>query len=116
MDLTVERVGDVVVLAPQGMLLGGKETDEFGVALRRFVDDGQKKILLDLGATTFMSSIAFGMVIATHTNAAKHNLHFCVCNVARRIRSVWATIPLLLKPPLEIYESREDALQALAKL
>jgi len=114
MGLHIERVGNVAVLVPEGMLKGGKETEELENALRKLVYDKHKKILLDLSKTSFMSSRAIGVLAATHTSAVNRNLHFCVCNIERRIESVLVLIKLMNM--LNVYDTREDALQALAKL
>lgn len=114
MGLHIERVGDVAVLVPSGMLTGGKETDELENALRKLVYDHHKKILLDLGKTGFMSSAAIGVLGSIHTSAANRGLHFCVCNIERRIQSVLVLVKLI--NILSVYDTREEALQALAAL
>ena len=116
MSLQVERLGDVAVVVPEGMLKGGKETDELKDVLRKLVDDRQKKILLDLTKTTYMTSAPIGLVAAIHVSAGSSHLAFFVCNVNERIQKVWASILKLLKPPLELHATREEALRALARL
>ena len=116
MALQIERVGDVVVLVPEGMLTGGAETNELRITLHRLVDEGQRKILLDLAKTTHITSTSFGILASVHTSAARHDLHFVICNVNERIRKVWTGVFVLLKPPFELYDTRETALQALATL
>ena len=81
MGLHVERVADVAVLVPEGMLKGGHETDDLEVMLRKLIYDKQKKILLDLGKTNFMSSRAIGVLAAAHTSAVNRDLHLFVCNI-----------------------------------
>ena len=116
MGLQVERVGDVVVVVPEGMLKGGSETDELRKTLRRLVDEGQKKILLDFAKTTHITSIAIGVLASMHASAASHGARLFVCNSNERIRNVWAHIFALLKPTLTLHDTRENALQALTKV
>ncbi len=116
MSLQVERLGDVAVVVPEGMLKGGKETDELKEVLRKLIDDRHKKILLDLAKTTYMTSAPIGLVAAIHASAGSSHVHFFVCNVNERIQKVWASILKLLKPALELHQTREDALRALANL
>ena len=40
MSLDVRTVGDVTVLTPKGMLLGGKETDELQAKIRELTEAG----------------------------------------------------------------------------
>ncbi len=114
MGLHVERLGDVAVVMPSGMLKGGKETDELRNVLRKLIYDGQKKILLDLGKTTHMTSIPIGVLAEVHASAASKKLDFCVCSIEKRIESVLVHIKLLNM--LNVYDSRPVALAALAKL
>jgi len=116
MSLQVEHLGDVAVVVPEGMLKGGKETDELKDVLRKLIEDRHKKILLDLEKTTYMTSAPIGLVAAIHASAGGGHLAFFVCNVNERIQKVWASILKLLKPPLDLHPTREDALRALAKL
>ena len=115
MSLGVERLGDVVVLVPEGMLKGGKETDELRNELWRLVDAGEKKILLDLARTSYMSSMPFGLLASVHRSALSNDVHLCFCSVNERIQKVWGSILTLVNPPLELYETRADALQALSQ-
>jgi anti-anti-sigma factor len=114
MGLHVERLGDVAVVMPSGMLKGGKETDELQNVLRKLIYDGQKKILLDLAKTSHMTSIAIGVLAGVHVSAANKKLYFCVCNIEERIENVLVQIKLLNM--LNVHDSRQDALAAMAKL
>lgn len=111
MGLRVERNGDVAVLVPEGMLKGGKETDELETALRKLIYDEQKKILLDLGRVTHMSSIAIGVLASAHSSAKKRNIDFAVCSIEERINSVLVLVKLA--NILTVYETRDDALAAM---
>lgn len=114
MGLHVERIGDVALVMPSGMLRGGKETDELQNILRKLTYDRQGKILLDLAKTSHMTSLAIGVLAGVHASAANKKLHFCVCNIEERIENVLVQIKLL--NILNVYDSREEALAALAKL
>ena len=115
MGLGVERLGDVVVVVPEGMLKGGKESDELKDAWWKLADDGQKKILLDLAKTSYMSSMPFGLLASVHPSAVSHDVQLCLCSVNERIQKVWGSVLNLVNPPLELYETREAALQALSR-
>ena len=71
MSLDVRTVGDVTVLTPKGMLLGGKETDELQAKIRELTEAGNKKLLINLEKTTFMNSVSLGVLIGGHTSYAK---------------------------------------------
>jgi anti-anti-sigma factor len=113
MALRTERIGDVVICIPEGMLTGGRETDQVENELRRHVQEGQKLILLDLRNTTHLASVAIGMLVGVHTSASNRGLHFAVCNVERRISNTLTILRLV--NVLNVYDKREEALEAMAK-
>ena len=45
MSLEVRTSGDVTILAPKGMLLGGKETDELQSKIKELAEAGNRKLL-----------------------------------------------------------------------
>ena len=112
MAVMTEKIGDVVVVIPEGMLKGDKETDQLQSELLRQLQGGQKKILLDLRNTTYLNSIAIGILARIHTRAATSGAHFYVCNVERRIENMLTIVRLV--NVLNVHAKREDALQALA--
>lgn len=114
MGLHIERMNDVAVIVPSGSLTGGKETDELETNLRKLVHDNQKKILLDLNKTTYMSSIAIGVLASVQASAINRNLEFYVCNVRDRVENVLTIVKLIRI--LTVFETREEALAELGKL
>jgi len=95
MALRTERLDDVVAVVPDGMLTGDKETNHLESELRRLIDGGEKKILLDLRNTSHLNSIAIGVVTGVHTSAAKRGVLFYVCNIERRIHNVLTILKLV---------------------
>ena len=112
MAVLTEKIGDVVVVIPEGMLKGDTETDLLQYELLRQLNGGQKKILLDLRNTTHLSSMAIGILARIHTSAATREAHFHVCNVERRIESTLAIVRLV--NVLNVHATRDDALKVLA--
>lgn len=113
MAVRTERIGDVVIVVPEGMLSGGRETDQVESELRRHLQANEKFILLDLRNTSHLASIAIGMLVGVHTSAANRNLHFAVCNVERRITNTLTILRLV--NVLNVFDKREEAMEALSK-
>lgn len=112
MAVMTEKIGDVVVVIPEGMLKGDTETDLLQYELLRQLNGGQKKILLDLRNTTHLNSIAIGILARIHTSAATREAHFHVCNVERRIENMLTIVRLV--HVLNVHATRDDALKVLA--
>jgi len=110
MSLDVRTSGDVTILAPKGMLLGGKETDELAAKIRELSEAGNKKLLINLGQTTFMNSVSLGVLIAGHTNYAKRGAQLKLCSVDKKIQNIFVVTRLSLV--FETYETPEEAIKS----
>ena len=109
MSLEVRTVGDVTVLTPKGMLLGGKETDELQGKIKELAEAGNKKLLINLGQTTFMNSVSLGVLIAGHSNYAKRTAKMKLCAVDKKIQNIFVVTKLSLV--FDVYDSEGEALK-----
>jgi len=109
MSLDVRTVGDTTILTPRGMLLGGKETDELQSKIKELSEAGNKKLLINLGQTTFMNSVSLGVLIAGHSNYAKRQAKLKLCNVDKKIQNIFVVTKLSLV--FDVYDSEEEALK-----
>jgi anti-anti-sigma factor len=107
MSLDVRTVGDVTILTPKGMLLGGKETDELQSKIKELSEAGNKKLVIDLGQTTFMNSVSLGVLIAGHSSYAKRDAKLKLCNVDKKIQNIFVVTKLSLV--FDVYDSEEEA-------
>ena len=114
MSLRTAAKGDVVVVSPEGMLMGGDETQRLENELRGLIAHGQKKILLDLGRTRHLSSIAIGSLVGVRLNAANNGVAFYACNVDKRIENILTIFKLV--NVLNVFGTADEALEALAKV
>lgn len=110
MGLHIERIGDVAVVEPHGMLRGGKETDELENDLRKLIHDQHPKIVLDLGKTTMLSSPAIGILASVHTSCVNRGLQLHVCNIEKRIEHTLTIVKLVRV--LYVFGTREEAIAA----
>jgi len=110
MSLEVRTVGDVTMLTPKGMLLGGKETDELQAKIRELTEAGNKKLLINLGQTTFMNSVSLGVLIGGHTSYAKRGAKMKLCAVDKKIQNIFVVTKLSLV--FEVHEKCDDALKS----
>ena len=108
MSLDVRTVGDVTILTPKGMLLGGKETDELQNKIKELAEAGGRELLINLGQTTFMNSVSLGVLIAGHTNFAKRDAKMKLCAVDNKIQNIFVVTKLSLV--FDVYETEEQAL------
>jgi anti-sigma B factor antagonist len=110
MSLDVRTSGDVTILAPKGMLLGGKETDELQAKIKELAEAGNKKLLINLGQTTFMNSVSLGVLIAGHSSYANRGAHLKLAAVDKKIQNIFVVTRLSLV--FETYETEDEALKS----
>ncbi len=114
MAVRTETIDDVVVVLPEGMFQGGRETDELQRQLRRHIQANEKKILIDMAQTRHLSSVPIGMLVGVHTSAAHRGLHLYMCNIDKRIDNVLAILKLI--NVFNVFDTREQALEAFKKI
>jgi len=110
MSLEVRPAGDVTILAPKGMLLGGKETDELQSKNKELSAAGNRKLLINLGHTTFMNSVSLGVLIAGHSNYAKRSAQLKLAAVDKKIQNIFVVTKLSLV--CETYETEDEAIKS----
>ena len=107
MSLDVRTSGDVTIVTPKGMLLGGKETDELQGKIKELVEAGHKKLLINLGQTTFLNSVSLGVLIGAHSSYAKRGAEMKLCQVDKKIQNIFVVTKLSLV--FDVFESCEEA-------
>ena len=112
MSLEVRNMGDVVVLNPKGLLLGGKETDELQEKILELDRAGNNKLLLNLGKVTFMSSMGLAVVFRAHASYAKRGATVKICSVDRRLKQIFVIVRLGLVYGDHVHETEEEAVAA----
>ena len=116
MSLRVETKGDVVILRPKGMLLGGQETDEVRDKITELDGQGNQKLLIDLGQVTFMSSLGLAALFLAHAKYAKREGVVKLSSIDKRIRHIFVLVRLTLVYGDNICDTEEVALASFREL
>lgn len=111
MAVRVEKLGDVVIVAPEGNFFGGNETDELDRTFKELIASQNAKMVLDLGKVSHLNSIAIGLLVGAYTNYQKRGGRIVLANVDRRIQNVFVVTKLSLV--FEVADTRQEALAAL---
>ena len=64
--------GSVVILEPKGSLVGGDETDELKKAVASLLDQGNRKLIVDLGDVEYLNSSAIGALRRRPSSVSSH--------------------------------------------
>ena len=110
MSIDVRERDGVVILTPHGMLFGGKETDELEDRIRDLSGVGNRKLLINLGDTTFMSSPPLNELVRGHVHYAKRGARMKLCELDGKLLSLLAITHLI--KIFDVYDTEEEALKS----
>ncbi len=105
--------GKVIILEPKGSLVGGDETDELKKAVALHLEQGNRKLIIDLGDVEYLNSSAIGAMVSAHTSYMNRQGKMILCNVNKSITNVFVVTKL--STIFTSAETREDAIYAIAK-
>ena len=114
--MEVRNVDGVVILAPKGLLIGGKETDELEAKIRELDGAANEKLLINLGKTTFMSSMGLAALFLAHAKYVKRGARVKLCSVDRKIRELFVLVKLTLIYGDDLHDSEEDAMASFRRI
>lgn len=101
--------GNIVVLELKGNYVGGQETDDLREAIKKLSDDGNLKLVIDLGEVSYLNSSALGVLIAAHANYAKRGGKIKLCQLNKNLENLFVITKLSL-----IFDSYPNQVEAIA--
>lgn len=105
--------GKVVILDPKGSLVGGDETDDLKKTIASLLEQGNRKLIIDLGNVEYLNSSAIGALVSAHTSYLNRQGKFILCNVNKSITNVFVVTKL--STIFTTTDKREEAIYAIAK-
>lgn len=109
MELTVEKVGDVVVAPVPLETLEAANAHDFKRQLLASVE-GARKVVLDMGKVQFIDSMGIAVVLECLRELASHEGDLKLCSLTRRVRALFELTRM--HRVAEIYNDREEAVKA----
>ena len=100
---------DVAVLELKGSFLGGNETIELKTAATDLFEQGNRKLVLDLGGVNYLNSMGIGALVSIYTMYAKDKGQITLCQMGKGIQNTFVITKLITI--FDIEEKREDAIQ-----
>jgi len=110
LDVRERHVGDVTILDLSGRVTFGEGNLVLREAIRRLMQEGHKKILLNFGMVDYVDSSGLGEVIANYTTISKEGGHLKLLNLTDRLQGLLVITKLLTV--LESFESEDKAVQS----
>src|SRR5829696_873961 len=108
LDLKERQAGDVTILDLSGEVRIGDASIALRDAIRKLVDAGKKKVLLNLAGVKYMDSSGIGELIANYTTLSRQGGQLKLLNLTDRIQNL-----LVITKLLTVFDSYDNEAEAL---
>jgi anti-sigma B factor antagonist len=103
----------VAVLSLSGKMMGGPETTALHDHIRSLMNDGIKKVVIDLGGVKWINSSGLGVLMAAMTTLKNSEGQMKLANVTEKVESLLMITQLMRI--FETYDSIDRAVSAMSE-
>jgi len=108
LNISERHVGDVTILDMDGKITIGEGSVALRTAIRRLLEEGKKKILLNLAKVGYIDSSGIGELVSSYTAINKESGELKLLNLTQKLQDLLTITKLLTV--FDVYESEEEAL------
>jgi anti-sigma B factor antagonist len=110
MQIEERNIGDVKVLDLKGKITLGEGDELLKDKVNSLVNQGNKKIVLNLAEVPYIDSAGLGEIVRTYTTVSRQGGSLKLLNLTKRITDLLAITKLLTV--FETFESENDAIKS----
>jgi anti-sigma B factor antagonist len=110
MQIEERAVGDVVVLDLKGKITLGEGDELLKDKVNSLVNQGKKKIVLNLAGVPYIDSAGLGEVVRTYTTVSRQGGSLKLLNLTKRITDLLSITKLLTV--FETFDSENEAVRS----
>ncbi len=114
MKMTDREVDGAFVLALDGRIVLGDESQALRVKLKSLIAEGKKKIVLNVDNIRYIDSAGLGILVAAHVSAKTQGASLKLSNLGSRFREVLQITKLLTV--FDVYNTEAAAIASFSKL
>jgi len=108
LNISERQAGDVTILDMSGKITIGEGSVALRTAVRRLLEEGKKKILLNLAGVGYIDSSGIGELVSSYTAIEKEQGQMKLLNLTQKIQDLLTITKLLTV--FDVFESEEEAL------
>ena len=108
LNINERQAGDVTVLDMSGKITIGEGSVALRSAIRRLIEEGKKKILLNLAQVSYVDSSGIGEFVASFTAIGREGGQLKLLNLTQKIQDLLAITKLLT-----VFDTYDDESSAL---
>jgi anti-sigma B factor antagonist len=110
MQIEERAVGDVVVLDLKGKITLGEGDELLKDKVNSLVNQGHKKVILNLAEVPYIDSAGLGEVVRTYTTVSRQGGSLKLLNLTKRITDLLSITKLLTV--FETFDSENEAVRS----
>src|SRR5437660_12808735 len=110
MQIEERTVGDVMVLDLKGKITLGEGDELLKDKVNSLVNQGHKKIVLNLGGVPYVDSAGLGEIVRTYTTVSRQGGSLKLLNLTKRITDLLSITKLLTV--FETFDSEGEAVKS----
>jgi anti-sigma B factor antagonist len=110
MKLTSSENKGIVILEPKGKIMGGPDAAILHDSLHELINQGKKKVVIDLAKVDWMNSTGLGILISGLTTMRNNGGELKLANVTEKIQSLLTITKLITV--FETFDSIDQAVQS----
>ena len=110
MKFKTKEKDEIIIISIDGNVMGGPDANILNELLHKLVDQGKKKIVLDLKGVKLMNSSGLGMLIAALTTMKNASGNLKLASASKKIENLLIITKLV--NIFEIYKSVDEAVKS----
>jgi len=113
LKMTNREVDGVAVVALEGRIVLGEESNALRERIKSLLAANQKKIVLNMDNVTYIDSAGLGTLVAAHTSAKSQKAGLKLSNLGSKFQEVLQVTKLLTV--FDVYDSEAAAIGSFSK-
>lgn len=110
---TNREVDGVAIVALDGRIILGEESNTLREKVKGLIAEGKKKIVLNMDNVTFIDSAGLGTLVAAHHSAKSQGASLRLCHLGSKFQEVLQITKLLTV--FDVYKTEAEAVASFPK-
>jgi anti-sigma B factor antagonist len=110
LNISERQAGDVTVLDLSGKITIGEGSVSLRAAIKRLIEEGKKKILLNLGKVSYVDSSGIGELVSSFTTINREGGQLKLLNLSQKIQDLMTITKL--HTVFDVYDDETPALNS----
>ena len=110
LNIQQRQAGDVTIIDLSGKITIGEGSVQLRETVRKTLDEGKKKIILNLGDVSYVDSSGIGELVSSYTTTSNSGGHLKLLNLTKKIQDLLMITKLLTV--FETFDSEAAAVES----